>query len=215
MFNGNQIPNPNPNQNQNENENQNQNQNENQDQVQIPDPEQTRHVNAMYWEKMKEMRNLTFWLHVVAGTLVTVEIQTVAQKTVETLAPTPAVAKTLENVASVHLKDFIHPFFIGFEALYAWFMFSAALSPPSTGNIEVILIMLFNGTSSYYYLLKFNEDRAFQLLMVWCASAFLLWIFSAADTLNQIYDIVGTAINRITSGVKTIWRFLTAQPAHP
>ena len=164
-------------------------------QVQNPDPEQTRHINAMHWEKMKEMRNLTFWLHVVAGTLVGVEVQTVAQKI----------------VVSVDLKDFIDPFFIGFEALFALFMFSAALSPPSTGNIEVILIMLFNGTSSYYYLFKINEDRAFQVLMLWCASACLLWMFTTADTVNQICDIVVTAINRITSGAKMIWGFLTSQ----
>jgi len=142
----------------------------------------------------------------VAGTLVCIEIQTVAQKIVETLAAAP-VAKTLENVVSVHLKDFIHPFFIGFEALYAWFMFFAALSPPSTGNTEVILIMLFNGTSSYYYLLKINDNRALKVLMVWCASAALLLIFTTADTVKQICDIVVTAKKRITFWVNVILKW--------
>ncbi|KEH17944.1 hypothetical protein MtrunA17_Chr8g0336241 [Medicago truncatula] len=202
MSNNNQIPVQNPNQEQNENENQ--------DQVQKPDPEQTRHRNAMYWEKMKEIRNLTFWLHVVAGTLVTVEIQAVAQKIVVGLAPAP-VAKTVENVASVHLKDFIDPFFIGFEALYAWFMFYAGLSPPSTGNIEVILIMLFNGTSSYYYLFKINEHRASQVFTVWCASAFLVLMFTVAETLYQIWNIVVTAIKRITFWKKVVLQWLKQQ----
>ncbi|KEH17942.1 hypothetical protein MtrunA17_Chr8g0336211 [Medicago truncatula] len=195
MSNNNQIPVQNPNQEQNENENQ--------DQVQKPDPEQTRHRNAMYWEKMKEIRNLTFWLHVVAGTLVTVEIQAVAQKIVEGLAPAPVVAKTVENVASVHLTDFIDPFFMVFEVLYAWFMFSAALSPPDSSNFEVILIMLLNGAFSYNYIFPIDDDRAHKVLIVWIVFAALLFLFSGEVTFNQLSD-VGGAIKRIILW-KHIW----------
>ena len=165
-------------------------------QNQVPDPEQTRHVNVMYWEKMREIRNLTFWLHVVARTLVTVDLPILAQKVMEKLAKAPA-AKGLENDVNANLTMFIDSFFIAFEILYAYFMFSAAACPPNIGNLEVVLIMFFNGISSGYYISMTSKRHSIIILVVWCVCALLLLMSNLAVTLEQCRNIYLEASRRI------------------
>jgi hypothetical protein len=162
-------------------------------QNQVPDLEQIRHLNSVYGEKMREIRNLGFWLHVVAATLVTVEIPViVAQAMEENLA-------SVESVLNVNLVNFIHSFCIAFELLYVYFMFSVALCPPNTGCFEVVLLMLFNGISSHYYISFASESRADLIRKIWFVSAPILFTCTLETTFDQTLNIVQIAAHTVVN----------------
>lgn len=112
----------------------------------------------MYWEKLKELKYLTFWLHTIADTLVGVENPLVVEKLLE----------------KDHLFHFSRIFFISIEYLYCYFVISTALSLPQCGTIEFALVMVFNGITSRNYVRFVNEDCAIKIFILWTVSACIL-----------------------------------------
>ncbi|AET01219.1 hypothetical protein MtrunA17_Chr8g0336351 [Medicago truncatula] len=146
-----------------------------------PRVQEMHNKNLLYWEKMKEVRLLTFYLHVIAGTLVCVEYPSKVEKA----------------LVEDHILGFVHVFFYAIEGLYCYFITSTALSLPSCGCLEYILIMIFNGVSSQHYITFVDKDRARYILMLWNISAGILLIFTLKESWNQLYKAVATTIDRL------------------
>jgi len=158
----------------------------------MADKQQQHNGNLIYWEKMKEARNLTYWLHVLAGTLICVEYPSIVEK----------------KLVKDHIQAFVKIFFYSVECLFCYFVTSTALSLPSCGSIEFLLTMIFNAVASQRYISFVDSDRARYILLIWTISAAIVLIFTLEETWNQVYTMAGTTILRIRFILRSFWRRL-------
>jgi hypothetical protein len=120
--------------------------------------------NQVSREKFSTIVNLTYLLHVVAGTIIVVSIRNEPKES-----------------KSEDLDTFLHSFLVVIEVFGDLAMLCCAFQPPNTGGkIEIFLIMVFNGLSSYPYIKIMASSYAKGITIMWLSSAALLLIGSFA-----------------------------------